>query len=227
MRDQPAWTAIIGGADAQARAGNHGGGRRVLLLQPRGRAAGHGRPGGARRAPPARQLGAPAGGASALAGRNRPFDPGLAAAGRRASARPPGGGPAGAGGGIAGADDRRRAHAQRASRAARVPRDAGDRHRRGRIGLDRPRALDHPHRRPDPHAGAGRAGPAQPPSISAELRRTDAGLGDDDRRRPRLRLERCGHQTGLRQPRPASSARRGGLGPVDRRRFRASGRSAR
>ena len=73
--------AMIVAGHGRTRAGNRGRGRRVDALQPRGRAAGDGRQGGARRGTPAPGAGVAARAPRALAARHRALDPRLAAAG--------------------------------------------------------------------------------------------------------------------------------------------------
>ena len=195
--------------------------RRLGVLQPRDRAAGDGRQGGARRRSPAPGARVGADPARAVDVRDGAVDPGLAAAGDRAVAGSAGGRAAGTGRRADRARVRGPTDAARARRAQRAPGDGRDRDRRDRGWAVRAAAEHRPHLRAvDDPAGAAGIGAGEPAAVHVASAATLAGVGDDRVRGPGVRVERDRNQARLRRSvlrvlRPGDrlgAGHRGGLG---------------
>jgi hypothetical protein len=208
---------MIVGVNGRSHPGNRGGRGRVGALQPRGRAAGDGRQAHSpHRAPAPRACPQPAAPCS-LAGGNRAFDAWLAATGRGAAAGLARDRATDDGRRSARAAVLRRAHARRACRAARAPRDACDHRRCRRHRRLCPRPQHRAPQRPDRHARARRARAADAAPICRQPRAPAGRFADDGRRRPRLRLERCGNEAVLRRSLTRATVVRRRLGALDGR----------
>jgi hypothetical protein len=214
---------MIGWINAQAHAGNLGGGGRVGLLQPRGRAAGDGRQAHASHRAPASRACPQSTAPRALACGNGALDARLAAAGGGAAAGVAGGRAADDGRGLARAAVLRGADARGACRASRAPCDARDRGwRRGHC-----RVRSQPQHRaqglPRSHARARGTRVAHVAPVHSQPRAPAGRLVDDDRGRTGVRLERRGHQAVLRRSFTGTPVVRARLGTLHGRRLRGGG----
>jgi hypothetical protein len=189
---------MIGWINAQAHVGNLGGGGRVGLLQPRGRAAGDGRQAHASHRAPASRAGAQSTAPRALACRDGTLDARLAAAGGGAAAGVARGRAADDGRGTARVVVLRRAHARRARRAARAPCDARDRGRRRGHRCMRPQPQHRAQGLPRPHARARGTRVADVAPIHGQPRAPTGRVADDDRRGTGLCVERRSDEAVLR-----------------------------
>ncbi len=208
---------MIVGVNGRSHPGNRGGRGRVGALQPRGSAAGDGRQAHSpHRAPAPRACPEPVASYS-LAGGDRAFDAWLAATGRGPAAGLACDRAADDGRRTACAAVLRRAHARRACRATRAPRDACDRRWRRRYRRLCPEPQHRAPRRPDRHGRARVTWAADAASLRRQPRAPTGRIADDGGRGSWLCLERCGDEAVLRRPFPRAPVVRGRLGALDGR----------